>query len=322
MRLICIFLFFTMLCGNVQAQNIEAHYKDGRSFSTSTAVLAEDICLFSLNGCLADWSLVIDTDYGVKKCMELKKSAVFEVCADKCDILWRDVKPYFVPGDSSTYYKGNVVCDYEGKTYTIGITFNLAPSKPVYTSVDFSYRDFDFEKVDFVDPSLNVKFKSNRFTECYVYSSDPWPTDDCERNYFMIITTIEPKEIENGAFLYSDWYTWEESMALRTANKYGLSQLGDTLTASDYIKDEKIVNALNELLGVDNVTNEPDYIKVSDGKILTNANVRSIVVLDLSGKAVLSGKDSGMPVSSLPKGVYIVKIVTLENRVLTKKILL
>lgn len=301
---------------------------DGREFPPNTALLKNDTCVFPLDGdAIADWCLYVETMYGNKKCSERNNSKSIQACTGVCNVNWRDAVRYVFDGDSSTYYKARVVCKDGERKDSIDFFFNLVPSKPKIIKAEFSYDYFDFDLFSFFGTKYDVVVQSERVKEVYVYYTEFYPSDYDNLEFQYIYGFPDMERInENTYALSSDLWSWQQKIRFFANNEYGGSQYSDTLFTNDFVKDQELIDKINETLKIENVSenNEPEDVGVyisHDRLFVKSSDVRQVRLCNVSGQLVLSeNKSNNIDLSLLSKGIYIITVITNNNKITTKKL--
>ncbi|SHK14697.1 T9SS type A sorting domain-containing protein [Epilithonimonas mollis] len=81
-----------------------------------------------------------------------------------------------------------------------------------------------------------------------------------------------------------------------------------------------------DVLATDNVSAEKAKVLVYPNPVvdvihIDDKNLKSVILYSMDGKKLLETKNNEMTVSQLPKGVYILRIVTADNSIVSKKII-
>ncbi len=79
-------------------------------------------------------------------------------------------------------------------------------------------------------------------------------------------------------------------------------------------------------MATDNVSAEKAKVLVYPNPVvdvihIDDKNLKSVILYSMDGKKLLETKNNEMTVSQLPKGVYILRIVTADNSIVSKKII-
>lgn len=328
-RAFLVFLLFIYV--KAFCQDIKAFYKNGKPMNLSVAVLREDTCMFSVSdGASADWSFSLDTETGGEDCVNVKNSHFFMLNADMYDIDWKRAKKYVQDGDSSTYYKGRVSCKAETFFHEREIFFNLLPSKPEILELEFIYDQFDYEYLMFKNAKLNVLVNCSRSESfCGTYTDFWLEGTTCDDLLFLYTFRFDEdnessmvRNVGDEEYLLSASCEWGEYIYFFAENKYGKSQLSDTLFTTDLIKDPSVVDAINGTSGQNAISVRPCVV-IKGGVLYFSMEADTLHVYNVMGTEMLRGENcSRMPLSFLPKGTYIISVSFSGNERMTRKIIL
>jgi hypothetical protein len=253
--------------------------------------------------------------------MKTENSVYFTFCARGCSIDWYKAVPHTKSGDNNTYYNGIVVCESDKKD-TVILSFDLAPTKPIITKADFNYESFDYKYIDFIEPIYTFIVKTEKCDSIFAHCTEFYP-DDWNHLNFLIAYRPKMKKIENGIYTVSYYWGWQQKITLAAYNYFGISQYSDTLLTSDYITDQKILDAINGVSSINDTSKKEYEIYIHQGYLSVNKEVQRIQINNTFGQVVLlQDRNNKIDISSLPKGIYIVTIIFSKNNKITKKIAL
>lgn len=337
MKLRITFIIVLMYVGlTCKAQHIVASYKNGNPFHSNSVMLVSDTCSFSLdNGASGNWTLYVysrkeNVLYGeppiTVKCLEKKQIEKLELPAKNVSTNWNRAVRYEIEGDSSCYFKGVLCCEMaDGTKDSMFVMFNFLPSKPKFKELHLTYDGFDFENWYLINPLFNAVLESER-------------AEHGDNNIALLHLLYDdngigyevyPKECWTGdnTFVIKDGYwDYDTYLFLKTSNMYGASLASDTLDANDFITDQAILDALNGTTGIDKTeANKAIDVYVSNGYLsvtnTTDMDIRRVIITNLSGQTVVECCNKNkISLSALHDGLYIVRIITTDNLILTKKI--
>jgi len=268
------------------------------------------------NGGKANWILRFNTD-GIlceKQEIRLDDAEVFNLCPGKCDVDWRVMRRHILPNDSSSYYKAMLICEQGTDKDSVAILLNMCPSKPKLLDVNFTYNGFDFVVFCVTGAKFSFTVSSERCD--YLYASSAhwnfWGKD--EDDFIMDISLSEQEKVDDTTFFlqtapYEDLFGLKEQIVIVGANHYGYSQHSDTLLVSNYIKDEELLDKIKETLSIDQVSTET--IRLDDRELFVSDEVKKVIVFNSHGQMIMqSGGCGKVSLSNLPKGVYLITVIT------------
>gem|GEM_PF-6258261 len=330
-------MFFFTIALNADGEEINMVYKSGTPFNPDVAILESDTCVFSLSsGSVADeWALYIKTTYGVCKCLKKNISNDFTFSVGMCNIFWDDVVRYVEPGDSSTYYRGYVVCVKGTCEDTVNVSFNLAPSKPKVLKANLTYDWFDFETLSFVNPNVELFFAVEHFDNVngsILYTETEAMLDLNEfidKELFWGIQTeyTGVEEVKNNVFRHSHYGSWNQYMCFCLINKYGYSQNSDTIFTTDYITDQRILDSIAKYYttGIESFVVKKDDVNITvcGSNVCMDSKVKTVTITNLSGQCMLRKNEcDNIDISMLQSGIYVITLVTDTGEKYSKKIIL
>lgn len=310
--------------------DIIVKYDDGRAFSSKTALLKDDVCIFSLkDGGKANWKLRFDTDAFIvgKQEVKLDNAEVFNFCPRKCDANWLVMTRHILPNDSSTYYKAMLICEQGTYKDSVAILLNMCPSKPKLLDSDFTYNGFDFDEFYFTGAKFTFTVSSERCKSLHAEGAHWyfWGGNDYFDEILEILFPEQVKVDDTTFFLqtppYENLFGLKEQIFFVASNEYGYSQNSDTLLVSDYIKDEELLDKIKETLNIDQVSTEATHLEGRN--LLVGDAVKKVMIFNGHGQMVMESNNCGsINLSKLPKGVYLITTVTKTNKKVTKKYVL
>lgn len=315
-RILLVFVCAFVLIANYAQVKITASYKDGTPFDNMNAILENDTCLFALNSAgSADWIFFIDEGNFPtvwQKVAEIKDAPMFELNVKNFQYNWFRAKSYKSIGNGTVYYHGMLVCGNKGARDTIALRFDIAPSKPIIHKVTLHYDYFAYEWCDFVnltfDALVEVQRPVSYFEIVGIGRVNP---------SFTITYSYEVKSEQVGEGLYRMFggeHYLDDLLYIEARGDYGCNN-SDTICINDYIEDPDI----REFVNVKNVKLLADF-KMKNGKLLINGKYR-LSLYTVEGRKVLECNNvSEVDVSSMPSGIYLLKLINNRNQIITKKI--
>ena len=325
-----VFLLFVYSILPAMAQNVQMKYSDGRIFNPDSFIVETDTCIFSVLNGVADWKVYMKArsivgDTWDEECLEKRQSSSLMFYPALLDAPWNEIDRVEDVSSGDVYYYGYVVCDMGGVNDTVHLCFNIAPQKPCFKAVTFKYEAFDEDLFEFVSPlyycqisSKGAKGMRARCTEYFPSRPNPY--------FFFLDYGPEIEVINDTTFLVSGDWTWDQKIFFYATNEFGYSQDSDTLYTSNYIEDPYINGVIEDYLtNVSDVSIQETDIRIQNNNIVVDEShkVKRIVLYNLDGKIIKSTYGVNfLDVSSLTRGMYIVRVMTECNQEQTKKIVL
>jgi len=189
---------------------------------------------------------------------------------------------------------------------SIQLKWNLLPSKPAISVVDFIYT-YNFED-DSIWPNgyLILTAQSDNVEEYCLWASETFLFEPPS----MFHCGFPYDANEEGCTYFEYDADWGEYIAIEAINKFG-TIYSETICSTDYIKDPEVLKRLEEIkngLSVEEIstTQSQPYSRIKDNTIVFETTVDNPRIVDISGKlicSVQSGAD--IDISDFPSGFYI-----------------
>lgn len=323
---ILLLLVFIINNNVINANNIQALYKDGRALSLSTPIVDGDTCVFSLpDREIADWKFYIIKDiWGESEdwleCKQVKQTSTFTLIPKEYPNKWTNS---IVALNSNHYISlGILTCKHNSRIDTIQIMFDVLPVKPIIKSINFCFDDFDFETGYFngndnFDMLIEVPDSIKKEDLWLFYSSPNTPLDHGSLMYYTYIEGF--KKIDKTVYQITSFWELYQHMTIARTNHYGMVH-SDTICFNDYITNPDVLDFIKQ--ETENFIKQQTYINTakSDQKpyyilngTLYTKEESSITVLTLDGKLLNKSNTNQLDLNGL-KGVYIINISTLNNQ--------
>lgn len=340
MRII-IYLLLSVVAQTLTAQKISSSVmlSNGETVDISHIFLDGENPTFYIeqSDLKADWtfSLYTSSDMAESVVVSQSNESSSQFSIDIESIFLEDnvitrVHDFYNNEDSSHYFKGNIQIQTDHDLIDrIEIIFNLLPSNPIISNVEYEYiYDWNDDMI-FPNGDLYVTIEAYRADYFMTLSTtDPFCFNfpilgfGCTESFYKI------EKEDNFATYHSDFADWGDFYSFWAVNKYGFT-VSDTILTTDYITDPAILARIEE---IKNSQAGTDYISVNNINISVKNNILSVSgdkdsVLDISiydmlGRAVRrqeSGED--MDISSLKKGCYVIICHTKYNHIINSKIM-
>lgn len=224
------------------------------------------------------------------------------------------------------YYKGRVSASKSTgeRIGSIEVTFNLAPSMPSLSSINYSYEDIRIYPTGFpyLDGIWNVHIKCNRCT-CLLIDRTNSHGGHYNSNHLFTLReeVISPKDLAVDIDMtYKmlpgiNWGVWATVIAY---NSYGTAISSDTVCSTDYITDPEILARIEEWrlqqAGVNEIDSPTNTITFK----LHHDHISVGIAPSLIGKAIISDcyghlttaifDNDDIDITQLSPGIYILLI--------------
>lgn len=206
------------------------------------------------------------------------------------------------------------------------------PSKPKFSSIEFSYDGFDFETLYFINPMFKFVFDSEGAENIIMSVSDPWISSKDNIFFFCTMDFTDSEWLnrtgKNTFVLETDLaYAWQQYMLIIAENKYGYTK-SDTLNTSDYITDPAVIAAFKaemERLAIRETEKDEPRITL-DGEWIYIDNVegskiKRFSLANVSGCIIAEKRNENrISISNIPHGLYVITIMTSDGKKTSKKI--
>lgn len=190
-----------------------------------------------------------------------------------------------------------------GKYDERSIQLALLPSRPSINNIQFEYcYDWEYDQI-YPNGTLSFEIEANNSNSFFLHHSESFlpPSDN------VFFPFVKEFKVGNNATL-SYGADWGEYISVSAGNDFGFVH-SDTLYTTDYIRDENVINRINEILNsVSNIPAIDDVISFSwDNKIIRFETVpRHCSVYSLEGNKVNVACEKGeINLSNMKDGIYI-----------------
>lgn len=326
-------LMFLPLCAWSHKVNIDI---SKLTESDTLTILEDDTCIFkSLNGRNANWNLKLWGKKGYEKyCIESADkrtdAIVYSLNVDAVNVSWPSTWHFNDPHNPTKFlHKGILEYDDGYQEKNIHLNFDILPPKPKIKNVKFLYDSFDEKDFVFYNSKFVIDIEAGHCDYLTFLLSDFNVSQQKHLIWIAYIDMRDPPDLAGTPPRYQinyddDWY-WDRKYALFSFNKYGHSVNSDTIYTCDYILDEQVRAAFLKATEVKNVLqydaiDTDAVIALHNGTIRVSSIVREVSIYNTNGRLVK--KAYGGDCFSLPKGLYIIKGITNDDKSLTKKIIL
>ena len=320
-----ILLLFMSFATTTFAQKITGAFADGRTLTSSSSICENDEFKLIANED-GQWMLYFfrNDDSVVLVDKQIAKSVSFK--AKDIQVNWHKLKRFSIEGDSSVYFKGYAKYVTPTQKDSIFLLFNMLPSLPSFKNIELMYDGFNYRCLTFVNANIRYKFYAARATTFFDGTSDdlyksPKMFFNCFENYDHLIGQ------QKDYFDLTTWglpIDWDIFVRFSARNKYGDIDC-DTIYVYDLIKDQHILEAINNYTGInDNETNKISIVINNCFLEIKGLEPALSVVHIFSASGQLIYKGSGkerIPLDSYPRGMYFVKVNN-KNNIVSRKILL
>ncbi len=320
-----ILLFIFIITNNViNASTIQASYKDGRMLSLSTPIVDGDTCIFSLfDREIADWRFYVREISGGQEdwleCKQVKQASTFTLIPKEYPNKWTNSVATF--NSNHCISLGMLTCKHNSKIDTIQIMFDVLPIKPIIKSIKFCFDDFDFQTGYFTDNDyfdMLIEFPDSIEHLWLFYSSPFTPVDHGRLTYFVNPAGL--KKIEKTVYQITSFWELYQHMAIVRQNNYGIVH-SDTICFNDYIKDPDVLDFIKQdtedfikqQTDINTAKNDQKPYYILNGTLYAE-KASSITVFTLDGKLLNISNKEQLDLNELNKGIYIIKISTLDNQ--------
>lgn len=229
--------------------------------------------------------------------------------------------------DDSVYFDGMVQILINGEVRdSMPMRFNLLPSKPQIIDVKLDYV-YNWEYGDFDIGIFEITVVSHRATKYQLLEHQrvwqyEFPGDG---PYYVSDIPIDYPS-EEPTCLVNDVADWGQYHRVGAANKYDIVWYPGNISTLDYVTDPQVLADIEKhrpITDIDNCpTSIPNEILILNNTVFVKgdfANLK-IQVYNLSGHLIKSQEDNNMDVSDLPRGWYIIKAFTSNNKPIITKI--
>ena len=263
-----------------------------------------------------------------KICISSRKmESQFALSTTNFDKNWfKGAKTYDV--GSARYFKGYIVCKVNGQADTLSVYINALPSKPLLSEITYNYQYFDYEIKDIYESYYDGMIYSENSDKIFTVQTDMFwiGGNNFECDYGPIF--ISPCNVDSvGKNLYhfteEMGSSWDVGICFEAYNKYGYSQMSDTIFAKNYMPAD-IVKILEDAYytGIDSPTQDDAQFNISAHVLHSESAWKQLQLFDMSGKCCYSSTDY-QPSTMLPaslNGFYIIRVLYSDNKKIIKKV--
>lgn len=196
------------------------------------------------------------------------------------------------------------------------------PSTPELVDVKFVYDHFDYNLLRFDDDArFEVTLRCDGQDKFIIKNVPDYDVLGYDASILLYYATDVTK-IGDNLYKLSAMFDFDNDIYIYAQNKYGMSQCRDSIHANDYITDPDILNALNQASAINDITKDGICDILLSGNVLSFANnVIRVSVRDMSGRVIFEQNGNGsIDFARRKTGLYIVTVLTNNNKCITKKI--
>lgn len=303
-------------------KHIEMTYKDGRAFTPNIPITATDTIVFRNDLCSLSWCFRLIQDYSSP--IELEQAShEIRLCASEIQVHWARGKRYY-DKSGNTIYRGYLVYKSSENNIldSVPLQFRLTPPKPKIKSIEFRYDQFFSDEFVFINPECTIQVESKGDVEDFFCSHSESFLTEKDNDWLLFYGSDGYNQLYLGNDVYSVDTDWGigEYIAVYAENKYGYSQVSDTIYTTNYIKDKQVLDAWNLFVGISKNTVSSVDFYVNHKCLYVNKVVDAILIYDINGNLLLRKENTDtLQLPDIGDEICIVKVID-DKHVKTKKI--
>lgn len=198
----------------------------------------------------------------------------------------------------------------------------MKPTKPELLDVKFVYDHFDYDLLRFDnDARFEVTLYSEN-SDKFVIMNAPDMNINKYDSYILLYDAENVENVGDNLYRLSAMFDFDTDIYFYAKNKYGSSLHSDSIHTNDYITDPNIIDAINQASAIKDATGYEKSIILFHENVLSFAKeVKQVTIMDLTGHILYEQNDNGrINLANRQKGIYVITVLTNNNKRITKKI--
>lgn len=211
---------------------------------------------------------------------------------------------------------------YDGGALEKSPMNEMKPTKPELLDVKFVYDHFDYDLLRFDnDARFEVTLYSEN-SDKFVIMNAPDMNINKYDSYILLYDAENVENVGDNLYRLSAMFDFDTDIYFYAKNKYGSSLHSDSIHTNDYITDPNIIDAINQASAIKDATGYEKSIILFHENVLSFAKeVKQVTIMDLTGRILYEQNDNGrINLANRQKGIYVITVLTNNNKRITKKI--